>query len=306
MASAALPLSTLPLRIGARTLWSFRRPLVRTRIGLEQALGGVVPELPALSPCADGYFLNAVPSDALARLAEARRDLIVFERQSYARSYANLAGGFDAWLAGLSAKSRSTLRRKVRRLADRSGGALDLRCYRAPEEMDEFHRLAREVSARTYQEKLLDAGLPDGAAARDRLKMLAATDAVRGWILSVDGRPIAYLHAPAEGDVLIYAHLGYDADFADWSPGTVLQFEAMRELMDEGRFAWFDFTEGDGPHKRLFSTGSIDSVDLLLLRRTIANLLMGSTLGGFDRAVAIGKQAMRRAGIERFARRALR
>jgi len=306
MASAALPLSTLPLRIGARTIWRFQRPLVRARIGLEQALGGSVPALPALSPGADGYLLNAVPSDALARLAEGRRDLIVFERQSYARSYAYLAGGFDAWLAGLSAKSRSTLRRKVRRLAERSGGTLDLRCFRAPGEMDEFHRLAREVSARTYQERLLDAGLPDGTAARDRLKMLAATDEVRGWILFVDGRPVAYLHAPAEGDVLIYAHLGYDADFADWSPGTVLQFEAMRELMDEGRFAWFDFTEGDGPHKRLFSTGSIDSVDLLLLRRTSANLLMGAALGGFDRAVALGKQAVRRLGLERLVRGALR
>ena len=35
---------------------------------------------------------------------------------------------------------------------------------------------------------------------------------------------------------LIYAHLGYDPDFADHSPGTVLQLEAMRQLMAERAF----------------------------------------------------------------------
>ncbi|MDQ8756402.1 GNAT family N-acetyltransferase [Sphingosinicella sp. LHD-64] len=304
MAPSAIPV-TLPLRVGARTLWRFRRPLIRTHIGLAAALTGEVPRLAALPSGAEGYLITALPAHLVAPLRAALPELHGFVRQHYSRHHADLRIGFDAYLAGFSAKTRSTLRRKVRRLADRSGGALDLRAYRAPGEMAEFHRLARQVSARTYQERLLDAGLPEGSEALTRLEALARRDAVRGWVLLVDDEPISYLHAPAEGEVLLYAHLGYDPDFADFSPGTVLQVEAMRQLMGERRFAWFDFTEGDGAHKRLFATGSIDSVDLLLLRRTPANLLLGRTLDGFDHAVRFAKRAAGATGMERLVRGAL-
>src|SRR3546814_19032209 len=91
---------------------------------------------------------------------------------------------------------------------------------------------------------------------------------MRCWLLFVDDGPISYLYSPAEGDTLIYAHLGYDPAFSEFSPGTVLQLEAMRDLMGAGRFRLFDFTEGDGQHKRQFGTGTLECVDLLLLQPT--------------------------------------
>ena len=91
---------------------------------------------------------------------------------------------------------------------------------------------------------------------------------------------------------LIYAHLGHDPDFAEYSPGTVLQLEAMRQLMAERDFALFDFTEGEGQHKRLFATGGIDCVDLLLVRPTAGNLLAGHALGAFDGMVALAKRVL--------------
>jgi CelD/BcsL family acetyltransferase involved in cellulose biosynthesis len=139
---------------------------------------------------------------------------------------------------------------------------------------------------------LLDAGLPSGPEAIAEMREKARRDQLRAWLLFVDGRPISYLYAPAEGDTLIYAHLGYDPNHAEYSPGTVLQLEAMRELMGEGRFRLFDFTEGEGQHKRQFATGGIDCVDLLLVRPTAANLLAGWALNGFDGAVALAKRVV--------------
>ena len=296
----------LPLRIGARTVWRFRRRLVQSGVSLEQGLRSEPPVLPPLPPGADGYMVNALPVARLASLAAAHPELKPFVRQNYRRSYASLEGGFDAYLAGFSARSRSTLKRKARKLAERSGGAVDVRTYSAPGEIDDFHRHARAVSARTYQERLLDAGLPDGEAMLAEMKDRARRDAMRGWILFLDGVPISYLYAPAEGDTLLYAHLGYDPAHADLSPGTMLQLEAMRGLMDEGRFRLFDFTEGDGQHKRQFGTGALDCVDLLLVRPTIANLLAGHALNGFDGAVALARRAVGRLGLERLARSLMR
>lgn len=291
----------LPFRIGARTLWRVRRRLLRVPVSLEQALEGRAPPLPQSD--GDGYLATSVPAAVLPQLLSKHRELRPFVRQRYRRCYADLSLGFEAYLAGFSSKSRSTLKRKVRRWTERSGGALDLRCYRTPAEVDEFHRLARAVSARTYQERLLDAGLPQSEEALARMRSLAAADAMRGWILFLEGQPVSYLYAPAEGGTLIYAYLGYDPDFADLSPGTVLQFEAMRQLMGEGRFRLFDFTEGEGQHKRLFSTGDVECVDLLLLRRTLPNLLAGWSLTGFDASIELAKRAVRTLRLESLARR---
>lgn len=292
----------LPFRVGARTLGQVRRRLLRVPLALAQALEGSLPALPPLPPDADGYLIHSLPAAALEPLGRRHPGLLPFVRQRYRRFHVALDRTFDAWLAGLSASSRSTLRRKVRRLAERCGGKLDVRLYRGPAEVEEFHRHARAVSARTYQERLLDAGLPDGEEALAAMRGLAARDSVRGWVLFIDGRPASYLYAPAEGATLVYAHLGYDPDHAALSPGTVLQFEALRQLMEEGRFALFDFTEGEGQHKRQFATGSVDCVDLLLLRPTLSNRLAGHALAGFDRAVAFAKAAVARLGLESLAR----
>jgi CelD/BcsL family acetyltransferase involved in cellulose biosynthesis len=291
----------LPFRIGARTVWKVRRRLTRVTIPLQRALTGEVPPLPPADR--DGYLIASLPAAALPSLLAAHPRLKPFIRQRYRRFYAELDRGFDHWLGTLSSKSRSTLKRKVKKLAERSGGTLDLRCYRTPPEAEEFYRHARAVSALTYQERLLRSGLPEGEQALAAMRALAERDAMRGWILFLEARPIAYLYAPAEGLTLIYAHLGYDPDVADLSPGSVLQFEAMRELMEEGRFRLFDFTEGEGQHKRLFSTGEVECVDLLLLRRTPANLLAGWSLSAFDGGIEAAKALLKRFKLESLARR---
>lgn len=273
---------------------------------LAEGLAGDLPDLAPLTPGAAGHFLTALPATFVQPLVTTQPDLKPFVRQSYRRSFAALDTGFDAYLAGFSAKTRSTLKRKLRRFAEQSGGTIDLRCYRTPDEIAEFHAHARLISASTYQEQRFGAGLPDGEAALAHMRAQAARDEIRGWILFLDDRPVSYLHAPSEGETLLYAHLGYDPAFADLSPGTVLQTEAMRMLMEERRFRWFDFTEGDGQHKRLFATGAVDCVDLLLLRRTPANLATGYLLNGVDRSVAAAKAALARLGSDRLVRNVLR
>lgn len=280
----------LPLRIGARTLFTLRRRLTRRTLSLDEALGGAPPDLPELADGEDGCLVNALPAALADRLAARYPGLKPFVRQRYRRSYARLDQDFEAYLAGFSAKSRSTCKRKLRKFAELSGGALDLRSYRTEGEIGVFHALARRLSEKTYQERLLNAGLPAGPEALAEMRALARADRGRGWLLFVDGEPVAYLWAPAEGLTLIYAYLGYDPDFAEHSPGTVLQLEAMRQLMDEGKFRLFDFTEGEGQHKRLFATGGVDCVDLLLMRRAAGPLATGFALTAFDGAVALAKR----------------
>lgn len=282
----------LPLRIGARTLGTVRRRLVRRALSLDEALAEAAPSLAPLGPDDHGYLITALPESRRAQVAADHPGLKPFVRQHYRRSYARLEQDFETYFGGFSAKSRATCRRKLKRLAERSGGTIDVRAYAEPEEMRDFHALAREVSRKTYQERLLGAGLPESQEAVAAMLEVAAAGRARGWLLFLEGAPIAYLYAPAEGLTLSYAYLGYDPEFAALSPGTVLQLEAMRLLMAEQRFRLFDFTEGDGQHKRLFASGGVDCVDLLLVRATAANLVAGYTLTAFDAGVAGAKRLL--------------
>lgn len=228
----------LPLRIGARTLATIRRRLIRVALSLGDVLEGQVPTLP--DAAGDGWLVTSLPA---ARVAQVETDgRIVMVRQRYTRFYTDLTIGHDAWLAGLSSSARATLRRKTRKAA---AAGLTIRAYRTPEAFAAFHPLARMVSAKTYQETLLEAGLPEDAAAVADLMALAAADDVRAWLLLHEDTPVAYLCCTAQGSALRYDHVGHDPAWGPSSPGTVLHAAAMRDLFDD-RFARFDSPRARG------------------------------------------------------------
>jgi len=280
--------------IAGRRLWSPRRRLSVRAWSLPQLLLGAAVDLPEPGP--DGTMLRSAPAGLLDTLGGAGRLVYVRDRQP--RHYASLEGGYDAYLAGFSGKTRSTLRRKQRRFEELSGGAPDIRIYRTPAEIDLFHGLAREVSALTYQEKRLDAGLPTSDAYRAEMRSLAAEGLAWGFLLFLDGRPVAYLYTPVRDGAAIYDYLGYDPTIADHSPGTVLQLAAMAQLFAAPDVRWFDFTEGDGAHKRLFATGRIDVADVALLKATLANRALIAAHRTFNTAVARVSDVAERHGLK--------
>lgn len=301
MTAAPVPLK---FEIGARTLFAVRRSLVRVPLTLEDAREGRLPALPPLEPGAHGYSVTSLPEARQAEMIRASGGMLPLVRQRYARYYLDFGIGFDAWLAGLSSNARQGLRRKAKKIAE--GGELDVRRFSTPDELEAFHAAARQVSRRTYQERLLGSGLPEGAEFVREMRALGVAGRARAWLLYVAGEPVAYLYCPVIGDTVIYAHVGHDPAFNDLSPGAVLQMEAMRDLFAEGRFARFDFTEGEGQHKRQFATGGVACVDLLLLRPSVANRLTMAGLGGFNVSVALAKRAVHAAGLEGFAKRVRR
>lgn len=303
--SAALP---LPLRfqVGARTLASVQRRLVRVPLSLDQVLAGRLPVLPPLERAAHGYSVTSLPEPLRDAMALAARGMIAHVRQRYPRHHIDLAIGHDAYLATLSPSTRSGMKRKAKRVAAVSGGGLMVTRFRTPAELADFHDIARRISERTYQERLLGGGLPDDPEFLRSLYHLAASGAARGWLLHIAGEPAAYLYCPVEAGVVRYDHVGHDPAFSDFSPGGVLLMEALRDLFAEGGLHRFDFTEGDGQHKRSFATHSAACLDLLLLRASLANRATLAALGGFDRATALGKRAVGKLGLHALAKRVRR
>lgn len=287
--SVAFPLP-LKFQVGARTLFSLRRRLVRVPLSLADVLADKVPVLPPLGAGDDGYLVTSLP-EALADAVKAGHRGIRVVRQRYTRYYADLTGDADGWWASLSANTRSGLKRKAKK-----AGRMTVRHWRTPGEMQAFHAVARRIAETTYQERLLGAGLPDTPAFVADMLAQAAAGRVRAWTLEIEGVPAAYLYCPVRGRDVIYEYVGHDPAFAALSVGTLLQVEALRDLCADFDCDRFDFTEGEGQHKRTLSSGGVACVDLLLLRRTLANRAAVAALAAFDRSVSLGKRAIGAAG----------
>ncbi len=289
-------LVALRIDVAGRTLGHVRRRLCVVPHDIDAVLAEAPADMPPAA--SDGWLLRSLPQSRLATLEARTGAWLTAVRQRYPRHYIPMDGaGFDDWWQGFSSKTRSTLSRKARRLAEQFDGGFAVRAYRTAAEIAEFMSLAAALSERTYQARLMQAGLPTGEADIAAAVSAAADDNVRAFLLFAGARAIAYLYLPVEQDILVYAHLGYDPGFADLSPGTVLHVEAMRMLYAEGRFRAFDFTEGDGAHKAQFGRASVACADVLVLRPTLRNRAALATMAGIDGFAARSREVLDRMGL---------
>ena len=234
------------------------------------------------SDVVDGFLLRSKKIEGNVPKLTRKSGWIQFIPKIYYRYYIDLSGTFDDYVQKFSKKSLSTIRRKVRRFRDYSGGALKWRVYRTPKEIGEFRELARKVSEKSYQERLLDAGLPNNKKSQEKMNRLAQQDQVRGFLLFDQDLPVSYLYCPVYKGRMVYEYLGYDPRYHKWSPGTILQWLALEEVFSEKKFILFDFTEGQNDHKRFFSNGSVLCGDLYYLIPSKANTIWAVSYSSFN------------------------
>ena len=188
--------------------------------------------------------------------------------------YIELAdASFDDYLQRLSRHHRHEIQRKLRRYLQASGGTIEFRRYATPQDARNFFALARALSARTYQDRLLGRGLPDTDAFRAELDEHAARGTMRGYLLCHREQPIAFGYCAAIGDCLPFLFTGYDPAFAAWSPGIVLVYEMLRSIAGERQFAVLDFGSGEAQYKRLFATASRLCATIFFFRPTPGHLI---------------------------------
>jgi len=291
--------------LGARCLWSAKRDLVSVGWSLSDILVSSHVQRPDLPATADGYRFQSIPADRLPSVVS-NPGLIASTPQFYPRHYIDMSSGYDGYLAQFSSKTRATLARKARKLAEASGGTLDIRTFHRPEDLPAFFADALPLARETYQARLPNASLPDDELFRCKAGQLAKSDDLRAYILYLSGRAIAYLYLPVDGDVLVYAYLGYDQTHAHLSPGTVLQMQALEALFAERRFRYFDFTEGDGPHKALFGTHQAACATVFVLRSELRNHILLRQHKLFNAAVGQASSLAQRMGIKPMLRKLLR
>ncbi|MEF8721940.1 GNAT family N-acetyltransferase [Candidatus Accumulibacter phosphatis] len=236
-------------------------PELETAVKLEELVPGP----------GETILISSLPiKDPLPRLTR-RNGVLHYTPRTYHRYMADLTGSIDGIFEHMSGKSRYNIRRTVKKFGEAHGSPIDMREYRTADEVTEYLEHAWRVSSTTYQDRLLDSGLPRDDGFVQRTRNFAADGRWRGYLLFVQGQAIAFVYCYMHDRIMRYAYIGFDPAYSKVSPGVVLQVLMLERMCAERCSPWLDYTQGNGLHKELFSTHAWLCADVWLLHPTLYN-----------------------------------
>ncbi len=183
---------------------------------------------------------------------------------------------FDAYLQTLKSKTRQSIKRKMRKLENKF--SLDLEIITKTKDIERFLQEGEKISRTTYQWNV-GQKLRNDEETRSKFASQCERGILRCYLLSINGRPGAFLRGTIENGIYNYETPGFDPEFRKDSVGNVMLMYAVRELIENTNCKVFDFgTGGDETgYKSTFGTRSIDCTYIELGRRTSfrANIVAG-------------------------------
>ena len=204
----------------------------------------------------------------------------------------------EYWSQNFSGKTRSTLRRKRRKL-----GEYTIEVATTPEEVEAFLMRASEVSEHTWQTKLLGLRVKNNQQEQALYRSLAERDAFRGYLLNLDGKAIAFVICTVRDSYVRYEETGFLPEFSGKSPGTVLVSELIDDLISDGRYRCLDFGLGHADYKQLFANEQSESEDAWLLSNTIQSAVDVGLINAQERVRGAVKSVLDKTGLMRRIRR---
>lgn len=300
----------IKIQFGDKTLLAPKLWLQVREAGLDDEnppVSELTPPADTLQPNSQGFLIRSLRIAGSHPVLRRRNGYLCYVSSQYARYYIDMRMSFVEYKAKFSGKTRATISRKIRKYSDYCGGEISWKAYKDVNEIVEFFRLARAVSATTYQEKLLDAGLPESETFYLEMEQLARQGRLRGFILFHGSRPVSYLYCPVTPNrIVIYAFLGYDPNYMNFSVGTILQWLALEHLFEENSFLFFDFTEGQSDHKKLFATHNVLCANVFFLRDNLRNMFLSHTQRSVNQFSKITGDILDQLGIKTTVRRLMR
>lgn len=222
------------------------------------------------------------PDDRLMEFL-ARSDSVHAVLEPETVNWSHDVDGVEAYFNALSGKLRSTIVRKMRALAARS--QVEYRIHTSLDGLDAAMDDYFTVYVGSWK-------LPEPFP--DFIRGLARLAASEGWLrlglLKVDGQPVAaQMWLVRDGVAYIYK-LAYVTESAHWSPGTVLTWHLIENVIKHDQVRHFDYLTGDDNYKQDWMTDSrtLKRVTFANWRRPLGLLfLLRTTLRSEGRARAV-------------------
>ena len=224
----------------------------------------------------DLLHLQQIPGEQ-ELLSAVRRRASPLARDRFPRSSGGgileLPASWDDFLKSRSRSSRKGLRSSINRIRRELGPELRLTCLRRPEELETLIADSVAVAQLTYQETL-GVGFRDRPQTRRLLEHAAEAGWLRGYLLYIGDRPIAFWHGLLYRGTFLIRDTGFDPELSELSPGTYLLSRVVEALCEDPDCQRIDFGAMQAEYKRRFSSYPVEFVSTYVFGRSLRGRTM--------------------------------
>ena len=176
---------------------------------------------------------------------------------------------FDEYKKKFNSKKRNFYKRRIRQLNECFDGDLSFDCIQEEDHVEDFVDKVESMLKHTWKDKYYNVSdtIPDVEA----LKHLAKKNMLRAYILSSNNEAYAFVIGYVFRGVYHYSDLGYHEKVSKYSPGTVLLYLLIQDLIDKKDVVSVNFGIHDARYKREFGNKHIKDCSVLILKSTFAN-----------------------------------
>jgi CelD/BcsL family acetyltransferase involved in cellulose biosynthesis len=207
-----------------------------------------------------------------------------------------LPATFEEFLASRSHKTRKGVRQDARRLETAFGERLTVEIVRDPAGLERFVRDADRVAGSTYQ-RALGGGFADTAEQRALIEVGLEHGWVRGYLLHLDGEPIAYWLSSLYGDTMLLKTGGYDHAHTSHRVGIYLLMRVIEDACLDPTLRVLDYGPGDAGYKQQFSNESVLERNLVLFAPTFRARRINATRTAILGPARVARVALDRTGL---------
>ncbi|MBN2292945.1 MAG: GNAT family N-acetyltransferase [Pirellulales bacterium] len=211
----------------------------------------------------------------------------------------DLPESFQEYLGQFNRKKRYNLKRQERVLRDNCKGNLKLMRIESKDQADEFVNALRAASHCTWQYEQAGIELGSSDAQRDRFVDLAERGSLRSYLLQGNGEEVAFVVGYQYRDVFHYSDVGYVQSYSRYSPGSVLLYMLIRDLIGYRSPRRINFGIGDSSYKRQFGNNNTHDADILLLRRTFKNAARLNAHALYKRTARFAKAVLHKSSFQK-------
>jgi hypothetical protein len=182
----------------------------------------------------------------------------------------------DEYMSQMSSRTRK-LRHRAKKLAQSANGELKLARVDSEWQVKDFVADVSKVSRNSWQHEILGNRSNEADGERTWGERLAQSGLLRSYVLKAGERPCAFVVGYQFNKIFHHAETGYDREFSEHTPGTILLHMLIQDLCDHNRPAILNFGMGDGDYKRRFGNVRLEDTSIIVLRKTLSNyFLIGS------------------------------
>jgi len=253
----------------------------------------------AQAPEADAIYFKSLSDGSgwdqrIVHAAKQSTDTFAHISREETFHYLTLPETFELFLQRFGKKKRYNLKRQLRLMEEAYAGHLRFESVTQEQQVDTFLKACDEVAGNSWKQQSMTRALAVTSENREKYADLARRGLLRSYLIWNADRPVAYALGYLYGETYHYSDIAYAESELRLSPGAVLLFLIIRDLIDHKLARQLNFGISDADYKRQFADQHTRDRTVYVFRATLPNRLvcalhtLGKRLGGMVKKLIRG------------------